>query len=191
MLLIVDDNPIDLELSSVVLGRHYGIITADSGKHGLLRLAEAGLESKLPDGILSDFEMPEFDGDIFLEIVRGVRSPQDTAARYFGGDRRGIDAIHAGFHQSLGASARPMMLYSSGVDLAPYLSRGANGVFDKDLVRKSFNALVEMVATHLPYDQKAVTVVPAPHQFLAAERRRDSGLLEIPPVGAERPYDRK
>lgn len=201
LLLIVDDNPVDLELSSAVLGRHYDIVTANSGKNGLhllARLAGSGLEARLPDGILSDFEMPEFDGDIFLEILRGVRSAEHTAATYFDGDRKGIDAIHEVYHGSLGASARPVMLYSTGVELEPYLLKGANGVLDKQLVKKSFDALVRLVATHLPHHRPAVTSIPEPitvvptsHGYLTAGRIHDSGLLVIPPVGAERPYDRK
>lgn len=198
LLLIVDDNRIDLELSTAVLGKYYNVVTANSGRNGLLllaRLAGEDLEARLPDGILSDFEMPEFDGDIFLEILRGVRTAEDTAARYFDGDRMGIDAIHRVYHGSLGPSARPVMLYSTGVDLQPYLDRGANGVLDKQLIKGGFDALVNLVAAHVPYEPAPQHLhLPVPsaiaHSYMTSVRSLDSGLLNPWRLGPKRHYDR-
>ncbi len=195
-ILVVDDNPIDLEFSAAILGRDYDVTTATCGISGLLALAKAGLEGKLPDGVLSDFEMPGFDGDEFLAIVRGDRSAEDTAARYFDGDRQGIGLIHQYFHGSLGRTARPVMLYSSGIDLKPYLSRGANGILDKGEITKHFGALLELVAIHVPLQvSQEHHRIPTPNivshpPYMAATRRHDSGLIDLGKIGPQRRYGR-
>lgn len=55
--LIVDDDPVMLRLASLIVSKHFQIITASSGKEAL-RL----FETEKPDLVLSDLMMPEMNG---------------------------------------------------------------------------------------------------------------------------------
>lgn len=65
-ILIVDDDPSILEMTSLVLGkRGYEVATAP---HGILALQE--IQKKLPDLILTDVLMPEMDGYSFYKELK-------------------------------------------------------------------------------------------------------------------------
>ena len=66
-LLIVDDEPVLLEVLSRGAQRTYEVTTATSGREALEAI-RAGL---VPDVILSDVFMPDIDGLEFLQILRG------------------------------------------------------------------------------------------------------------------------
>jgi CheY-like chemotaxis protein len=65
-ILVVDDDPLNLELARIVL-RHagYRVETAPSGEAALVR----ALTSR-PDAILSDIQMPGMDGVQLREVIR-------------------------------------------------------------------------------------------------------------------------
>jgi two-component system, cell cycle response regulator DivK len=70
--LVVDDNPINLELASLVLqGAGMQVTTADGAEAALQVLAQAR-----PDVVLLDIQMPRVDG---LALLRQLRADPATA----------------------------------------------------------------------------------------------------------------
>jgi CheY-like chemotaxis protein len=64
-ILIVEDNPRNLELAAVILELEYEILEAENGKLGV-----AMARDKRPDLILMDLSMPELDGFGALKELR-------------------------------------------------------------------------------------------------------------------------
>ena len=72
LILIVDDNPVNIETLSIVLKKDYILKTALSGKEALQIIDE----DPKPDMILLDIIMPEMDG---YEVCRMLKDNQATA----------------------------------------------------------------------------------------------------------------
>jgi PAS domain S-box-containing protein len=64
-ILIVDDEPLNVELLSVYLGDNYDIVTSYNGKDALVKVKE-----ECPDLILLDVMMPEMDGYDVCRVIR-------------------------------------------------------------------------------------------------------------------------
>ena len=67
-ILVIDDNPGNLELAVYLLGAYgHEVISAENGGEGMRK----ALEPPLPDLVLSDIHLPDFDG---TEIVRRLKA---------------------------------------------------------------------------------------------------------------------
>lgn len=64
-IVVVDDNPVNLELAESVLAKEYRLTKLESGKQ-LLQF----LEESIPDMILLDIQMPEMDGYETLNVLQ-------------------------------------------------------------------------------------------------------------------------
>jgi len=64
-ILLVDDDPVNIDVLSIILGEKYNIMVAASGAQALL------LAPEQPDLILLDIMMPEMDG---YEVCRRLKS---------------------------------------------------------------------------------------------------------------------
>jgi CheY-like chemotaxis protein len=72
-ILIIDDNPINLKLMSVLLmGEGYAVRSAVDSTKALQALA-----ASLPDLILTDVQLPDIDG---LELTRRIKADPATAS---------------------------------------------------------------------------------------------------------------
>jgi CheY-like chemotaxis protein len=66
-ILIIEDNPANLELAKFLLEAHgYSALTAVNGTEGI-RMAQ----EKIPDLVLCDLQMPGLDGHAVLAEIRG------------------------------------------------------------------------------------------------------------------------
>src|SRR4051812_37406736 len=71
-ILVVDDEPIILEITKTMLSRYgYGVITANSG-HEAVHLFEAWPDIEI-DLALVDLNMPEMSGVQFLQMLKRLR----------------------------------------------------------------------------------------------------------------------
>ncbi len=73
MILIIDDNPADIELAVIAIediGQRISVRSAQSGAAALEMLRE---ESELPSLILIDLKMPGIDG---IEVIRKIRADE-------------------------------------------------------------------------------------------------------------------
>jgi CheY-like chemotaxis protein len=92
-ILIVDDEPINLQVIAGALRRDYDIITAQSGPEALDRLNE-----QPPDLILLDVMMPVMDGFDVCTRIKAVEAFSDipviflTALDAMSGETRGLEA---------------------------------------------------------------------------------------------------
>ncbi len=90
-ILVVDDDPVMLRLASLVVSKHYQIITASSGEEALKKF-----EVEKPDMVLSDLMMPEMDGYELHRILQ-EKSPEPVPIIFMTADdnedseRRGFD----------------------------------------------------------------------------------------------------
>lgn len=64
-ILLVDDEPAILEALSLVLGRQFSVLTANSGKKAL-----KAVDEQFPDIVLLDVMMPKIDGIKTLELLK-------------------------------------------------------------------------------------------------------------------------
>ncbi|MDB5045291.1 MAG: response regulator [Deinococcus sp.] len=83
-ILLVDDNPNDVELALTVLresGEHqhvfHDVSVAGSGSEALALLNASSPTSPLPDVILLDLKMPQMDGLAVLDAIRASASTRD------------------------------------------------------------------------------------------------------------------
>jgi CheY-like chemotaxis protein len=73
-ILIIDDNPANLELAKYLLEAHgYSALTASDGAEGVRMARE-----KIPDLILCDLQMPSLDGYGVLSEIRSDPALSDT-----------------------------------------------------------------------------------------------------------------
>jgi CheY-like chemotaxis protein len=71
-ILVVDDNPVNLDLlSNMLLDRNYRVRVATNGRRAL-----AAARSRAPDLVMLDINMPEMDG---YEVCRQLKAGADTA----------------------------------------------------------------------------------------------------------------
>ncbi len=89
-ILVVDDNGVLLRSVKAILEKKYTISVATSGKMGLKQA-----KRKLPDLILLDYEMPEWDGKKTLEEIRADEKLKDIPVVFLTGvkDRNHIAAV--------------------------------------------------------------------------------------------------
>ena len=90
-ILIVDDDPVMLRLASMILSKHFQIVTALSGAEAL-----NVFEAEKPDLVLSDLLMPEMDGYELHRILQERNSESVpivfmTADENEDSERRGFD----------------------------------------------------------------------------------------------------
>ena len=84
-ILLIDDNPHDLELALSALGEtqadgvEYRVDVAGSGEEAIERmhLALRGSHSELPDLVLLDLKMPQMDGLAVLDAIRADEGLRD------------------------------------------------------------------------------------------------------------------
>lgn len=89
--LIVDDDPVILRLASMIISKHFKVITASSGEEALVLF-----ETEKPDLVLSDLNMPSMDGYELHRILQERRSEPVpiifmTADQDEDKERRGFD----------------------------------------------------------------------------------------------------
>lgn len=94
-ILVVDDEPIAIEILKNILGDEFEIETAEDGKNGLLKAVEFQ-----PDLMLLDVRMPELDG---WEVCRQIKQSRFTdgikvvmISAYAIGDRDRLAGYKAG-----------------------------------------------------------------------------------------------
>lgn len=109
--LVVDDDPDTLKLLTLVMQRAGATVTpAASAAQALKRL-----DSRWPDILLTDLEMPENDGYGLLEETRRRAVGRDAylpaiAFTAHGGDRERVRALRAGFDLHVAKPVRPSVL---------------------------------------------------------------------------------
>lgn len=64
-IMIVDDSPLAVRATKAIIGTKYDIVVATSGKQALQIM-----KNERPDLILLDYEMPDCDGKMTLELIR-------------------------------------------------------------------------------------------------------------------------
>ena len=89
--LIVDDDPVMLRLASIIISKHFQVVTASSGEEALTIF-----EAEKPDLVLSDLLMPEMDGYELHRILQERNSEPVpivfmTADKDEDSERRGFD----------------------------------------------------------------------------------------------------
>jgi len=67
-ILYVDDEPINLMLFKVILGKKFNVITASSGSEGLKIMSE----NKDIAGVVSDMRMPGMNGIEFIRLAKNI-----------------------------------------------------------------------------------------------------------------------
>ena len=89
MILIIDDQPTNLQMLGTVL-RHtnYEIEFASSGKSGLQKI-----EKRLPDLILLDIRMPEMDGWQVFQTIRVEEGISETPVIILTAKAQSIDKV--------------------------------------------------------------------------------------------------
>lgn len=98
-ILVVEDSSVDRMLVGGLLGKEpsWEIEFANDGREGLDRINQSGIDSPLPDVIVTDLQMPRMDG---LELVRNVRKshPQVPVVLItsYGSEQIAVDALRAG-----------------------------------------------------------------------------------------------
>jgi CheY-like chemotaxis protein len=120
-ILVVDDAPINLKLTGILLRKEgFRVVTAPDAEQAL-----ASLDSIHPDLILVDIQLPGMDG---LELTRRLRrNPQTrdivlvalTACAMKGDDQKAFDAGCDGY------ITKPIDTMSLGSLIRGYLERGA------------------------------------------------------------------
>ncbi len=71
-ILLIDDDPVFLRLMRSYLEDDYGVTTVKSGK-----LAMKFMEKQIPDVIILDYLMPEWDGATTFQLIRSKESTKD------------------------------------------------------------------------------------------------------------------
>ena len=118
-ILIVDDNPDNVELLEEVLqSQGYRTLTAPNG-HEAIRLAA----SELPDLILLDIAMPVMDGMEVLQVLKSDPSTSPIPVVFVTGimeNERILRAIEN--HDVIGYVAKPIVISEFMDKIAEYLS---------------------------------------------------------------------
>ncbi|MGO9954219.1 MAG: response regulator [Dissulfurispiraceae bacterium] len=150
MILIVDDNPIDIELTMIALeaiGREIDVCSALDGKSALAKLMN-GVE--VPALILLDLKMPGMSG---IEVLREIRANERfrkipivvVTSSALESDK--VEAIAAG------ASAyiqKPLALHQFSKDLESILRRWLPNALDTLLkVPVSISVTIQKLTSHL------------------------------------------
>lgn len=88
--LLIDDNAVQIRTLNVMLKEKYNVLMATSGVKALTLL-----EKKVPDIIFLDYEMPECDGRMTLEMIRQVEKVKDIPVVFLTGlnDKEHIDSV--------------------------------------------------------------------------------------------------
>ena len=89
-ILLVDDNTIQLRMLKSMLWEEYDILMASSGMKALTQIGK-----RMPDLILLDYEMPECDGKMTLEMIREMPEAKQVPVIFLTGvsDRVHIEAV--------------------------------------------------------------------------------------------------
>ena len=89
-ILLVDDNPMQLRTLNGMLKHEYDVQMATSGIKALV-----AMEKELPDVIFLDYEMPEYDGKMTLEMIRKIEKAKDIPVVFLTGvkDKEHIEAV--------------------------------------------------------------------------------------------------
>ena len=89
-ILLIDDNAIQLRTLNGMLKHMYDVQMVTSGMKAL-----ALIEKNLPDIIFLDYEMPECDGKMTLEMIRKVEEAKDIPVVFLTGvrDKEHIEAV--------------------------------------------------------------------------------------------------
>lgn len=104
LVLVIDDDPDQLELARVAAGRAGGIrsIGAESGAEAMILLdARRAMRLPSPDLVLTDLKMPEMDGLEFIENLRERAEMKDIPVFFLTSTAYDRDRQHA---QVAGAS---------------------------------------------------------------------------------------
>ena len=88
--LLIDDNAVQIRTLNVMLKEKFNVLMATSGVKALTLL-----EKKVPDIIFLDYEMPECDGRMTLEMIRQVEKVKDIPVVFLTGlnDKEHIDSV--------------------------------------------------------------------------------------------------
>ena len=88
--LLIDDNAVQIRTLNVMLKEKYNVLMTTSGVKALTLL-----EKKVPDIIFLDYEMPECDGRMTLEMIRQVEKVKDIPVVFLTGlnDKEHIDSV--------------------------------------------------------------------------------------------------
>ncbi len=89
-ILLVDDSPMQLRILNELLKKDYDIKMATSGAKALTLLGQ-----RLPDLIFLDYDMPEWDGRMTLQMIREVEEAKDIPVIFLTGlnDGKHIRAV--------------------------------------------------------------------------------------------------
>ena len=87
--LLIDDNVVQLRILNNMLKEKYNVLMATSGVKAITLL-----EKKNPDIIFLDYEMPECNGRMTLEMIRQVEEAKDIPVVFLTGeDKKHIDTV--------------------------------------------------------------------------------------------------
>jgi signal transduction histidine kinase/CheY-like chemotaxis protein len=124
LILVVDDNPLSLRLTQMVLEKEgYRVLLADGGAAAL-----ALLEDERPDLVLMDLQMPEMDG---AETARAIRLGEQASGLYLPIVALTADSLPVAYPLSLqagmdGCLIKPIqpVLLREFIDRLPVLAAG-------------------------------------------------------------------
>ena len=118
-ILLVDDSPMQLRILNELLKRDYDVQMATSGAKALTLLGQ-----RLPDLIFLDYDMPECDGRMTLQMIREIEEAKDIPVVFLTGlnDGKHIRAV--------------LDLHPAGYLLKPANSKMINAAIRKYLKQK-------------------------------------------------------
>lgn len=89
-ILLVDDSPMQLRVLNELLKKDYDVMMATSGPKALTLLGQ-----RLPDLIFLDYDMPECDGRMTLQMIREIEEAKDIPVVFLTGlnDGKHIRAV--------------------------------------------------------------------------------------------------
>ena len=118
-ILLVDDSPMQLRILNELLKKEYDVQMATSGPKALTLLGQ-----RLPDFIFLDYDMPECDGRMTLQMIREIEEAKDIPVVFLTGlnDGKHIRAV--------------LDLHPDGYLLKPANSKMLNAALEKYLKKE-------------------------------------------------------